>query len=116
MERWALTPPFHPYPDLLRNPGGLFSVALSVGMPRGITARVYPEVRLLASAAPGYAASRPMVFGLSSPPNCFEGAILRPSKTVTSINYPEPASNFLPAALLKDRVRRWIWKPWLGWP
>lgn len=34
--RWALTPPFHPYP---RNYlGGLFSVALSVGSPRpGVT-------------------------------------------------------------------------------
>lgn len=29
--RWALTPPFHPYPD--RNRGGLFSVALSVRLP-----------------------------------------------------------------------------------
>ncbi len=34
--RWALTPPFHPYPS--RKKGGLFSVALSVGLPRpGIT-------------------------------------------------------------------------------
>ena len=41
--------------------GGLFSVALSVSHPRGWTARVYPGV------APGYAASRPAVFGLSSP-------------------------------------------------
>jgi hypothetical protein len=29
--RWALTPPFHPYPD--QNRGGLFSVALSVRLP-----------------------------------------------------------------------------------
>ena len=28
--RWALTPPFHPYPDMQ---GGLFSVALSVRLP-----------------------------------------------------------------------------------
>ena len=28
--RWALTPPFHPYPA---TPGGLFSVALSLGSP-----------------------------------------------------------------------------------
>ena len=32
------------------------------------------------SSAPGYAASRPLVFGLSSPPNCSREAILRPSK------------------------------------
>ena len=41
--------------------GGLFSVALSVGTPRGVTSRVYPP------PGEGYAASRPMVFGLSSP-------------------------------------------------
>jgi len=62
------------------NLGGMFSVALSVGMPRGIRARVYPtnaerEARNAensefpdpSSALEGYAASRPMVFGLSSP-------------------------------------------------
>ena len=52
--RWALTPPFHPYPPKNRSlwEGGLFSVALSVpGRPR-----------------PGcYPASCPMEFGLSSP-------------------------------------------------
>lgn len=47
--------------------GSLFSVALSVGTTRAVTARVYPKVRFLASAARGYAASRPVVFGLSSP-------------------------------------------------
>ena len=62
-ERWALTPPFHPYHVTCEHaPGGLFSVALSVRMPHGIAARVYPQVK-----ARGYAASRPMVFGLSSP-------------------------------------------------
>ena len=38
--RWALTPPFHPYPDIGRtlNPGGFFSVALSVALRRpGVT-------------------------------------------------------------------------------
>ncbi|MCL4790235.1 MAG: hypothetical protein KJ070_26215, partial [Verrucomicrobia bacterium] len=48
--------------------GSLFSVALSVGTIRIVAARVYPAVRLLASAATGYAASRPVVFGLSSQP------------------------------------------------
>lgn len=47
--------------------GSLFSVALSVGTTRAVTARVYPEVSFLASVARGYAASRPVVFGLSSP-------------------------------------------------
>ncbi len=42
-------------------PGGLFSAALSVGTPRGVVSRVYP------GPDPGYAASCPMVFGLSSP-------------------------------------------------
>src|SRR6056297_1995756 len=39
--RWALTPPFHPYPAASAKPsrpGGLFSVALSLGLPRpGVT-------------------------------------------------------------------------------
>ena len=44
-----------------RRRGGLFSVALSVGMPRGIRARVYLRPNR------SYTASRPMEFGLSSP-------------------------------------------------
>ncbi len=38
--RWALTPPFHPYPRASpwRSAGGFFSVALSLGLPRpGVT-------------------------------------------------------------------------------
>ncbi len=31
--RWALAPPFHPCPEASRRPGGLFSVALSLGSP-----------------------------------------------------------------------------------
>ncbi len=41
--------------------GCLFSVALSVGTARAVAARVYPKSMDL-----GYAASRPLVFGLSS--------------------------------------------------
>lgn len=37
--RWALTPPFHPYPY---KRGGIISVALSVGLPRpGVTRHRY---------------------------------------------------------------------------
>lgn len=37
--RWALTPPFHPYPGQVR--GGLLSVALSLGSPpAGVTRRL----------------------------------------------------------------------------
>ena len=60
--RCALTAPFHPCLRLLRNAGGIFSVALSVGTPRGVAARVY-----LSRTGLSYAASRPVVFGLSSP-------------------------------------------------
>ncbi len=67
VERWSLTPPFHPYLGPYKHRGGLFSVALSVGTPHGVAARVYPAIRFLASAFTGYAASRPLVFGLSSP-------------------------------------------------
>ena len=41
---------------------------------------------VLASATTGYAASRPLVFGLSSLPNCSRRAILRPSKIGIRIN------------------------------
>jgi len=67
LERWALTPPFHPYPALLRERGGIFSVALSVWTPHGIAARVYLTANRLSAASASYEASRPMVFGLSSP-------------------------------------------------
>ena len=40
----------------------MFSVALSVGTTHAVAARVYPG-----HPSPGYAASRPAVFGLSSP-------------------------------------------------
>ena len=67
LERWALTPPFHPYRRFSRTTGGIFSVALSVGTPRGVASRVYLAVSHLAAASASYAASRPLVFGLSSP-------------------------------------------------
>ena len=60
--RCALTAPFHPYPRFLRNAGGLIfcgTVRRQVFRP---SARVYPG-----RTGPGYAASRPLVFGLSSP-------------------------------------------------
>ena len=66
--RWALTPPFHPcraplperrrFAFLWHFPSAATFVA---------TARVYPAVVRLAPAATGYAASRPVEFGLSSP-------------------------------------------------
>jgi hypothetical protein len=68
LERWALTPPFHPClfessnRSLRGRIGGLFSVALSVGTPRGAASRVYFD-----RDRPSYAASRPAVIGLSSP-------------------------------------------------
>lgn len=61
LERWALAPPFHPYPALSKfaeaarpfivldfsriqkGRGGLFSVALSVRRPHGQPSRVYPS-------------------------------------------------------------------------
>ena len=48
-------------------------MALSVGTPRGVASRVYPAAGLLASAPAGYAASRPLVFGLSSSPELLRG-------------------------------------------
>jgi len=64
----------------------MFSVALSVGGPRGLASRVYlKESANATSAAASYAASRPAVFGLSSSPDESEEAILRPSKTKKTI-------------------------------
>lgn len=60
-ERCAFTAPFHPYRRSFRNTGGLFSVALSVRTARAAAARVY-----LNRTSLSYAASRPLVFGLSS--------------------------------------------------
>ena len=93
--RWSLTPPFHPYPRRLRNTGGLFSVALSVGTTRAVAARVYPEVRLHASAAPGYAASRPVEFGLSSPDLRRErfSALPEPVRRYTKPFFPQAANS-----------------------
>jgi len=49
LERWALTPPFHPYPALVSEAEAVwFSVALSVGTPHGIASRVYLTASLLA--------------------------------------------------------------------
>ena len=89
-ERWALTPPFHPYRRFLR--GGLFSVALSVnpalpGLPAFI-----PDLHQ------GYAASRPMKFGLSSPGRCRPGAVLRFFK-IGKLLYPkQPQLQDFPAS------------------
>ena len=59
--------------SMTKEPGGIFSVALSVKMPRGILPRVYPRQNR------GYAASRPLVLGLSSSRQNRE-AIFRPSR------------------------------------
>ncbi len=66
LERWALTPPFHlDHCPCEHEQGSLFSVALSVGTPHGVASRVHPQQRF--DGHRGYAASRPSVFGLSSP-------------------------------------------------
>lgn len=81
--RWALTPPFHPYRSRLRNIGGIFSVALSVGTTRAVAARVYLR------PSRSYAASRPVVFGLSSRNLRRERFSALPEPV---INYAEPGS------------------------
>jgi hypothetical protein len=60
-------------------------VALSVGRPYGTAPRVYPFARSCVGDE-GYAASRPLVFGLSSLPNFSGRAILRPSKIRIIVN------------------------------
>jgi len=59
--RWSLTPPFHPCRRLLRNTGGFIFCGTVRRKVFQLSARVYPNRTDL-----GYAASRPLVFGLSS--------------------------------------------------
>ena len=65
--RWALTPPFHPYPR--RNAGGLLSVALSLGSPRaGVTRRLFTvEPGLSSTGASPAATARPSGGGRDAP-------------------------------------------------
>ena len=57
--RWALTPPFHPYPH--RGAGGLLSVALSLGSPRAeVIRRLFTvEPGLSSTEASSAATARP---------------------------------------------------------
>ncbi|EKX55622.1 hypothetical protein D516_4104 [Rhodobacter sp. AKP1] len=62
--RWALTPPFHPCPGPEGRWGGLFSVALSLGLPRpGVTRHPCPMESGLSSRpkARGHPATRTAV-------------------------------------------------------
>ena len=82
LERWALTPPFHPYPALVAEAGAVcFSVALSVGTPHGIASRVYLTASLLALARPVTRHRALWSSDFPPPPDLTPGkAILRPSK------------------------------------
>ena len=62
LERWALTPPFHPYPGCCQ-PGRYI---LCGTVRRDASRRALPRVSA-GLATNGYAASRSVVFGLSSP-------------------------------------------------
>ena len=81
-------------------------MALSVGTPHGIASRVYPAICLLASAPTGYAASRPLVFGLSSPPKLFGGAILRLSKIAANIREECADASWIAISSLEKSVGR----------
>ncbi len=62
LERWALTPPFHPYPGRCRP----WRYVLCGTFRRDASRRHLPRVSAGLTTG-GYAASRPVVFGLSSP-------------------------------------------------
>jgi hypothetical protein len=65
-ERWALTPPFHPY--RWPKPAAVYSLWHFPSIPRlRDRPRVSSTERPLARTMLGYAASRPLEFGLSSP-------------------------------------------------
>ena len=81
--RWALTPPFHPYPG--RNRGGLLSVALSLGSPpAGVTRRhVIVEPGLSSTARRRPRSPGRLVRALSGPPRA-RGQARRSSHFVPS--------------------------------
>src|SRR5580693_6835191 len=62
--RWALTPPFHPYPPSPEaTEGGLLSVALSLGSPpAGVTRRLVTVEPGLSSPPPKLGSDRPAVW------------------------------------------------------
>ncbi len=77
LERWALTPPFHPC-QLPLTTGGMFSVALSVGAPHGGAARMHPalEVRVMRHRA---------LWSSDFPPPAGAGSEPPPSRSVTKV-------------------------------
>lgn len=99
-ERWALTPPFHPYLNRRCRLPRRFQFLWH--FPSGRLAASPPAC--IPSSRQGYAASRPMEFGLSSPGCSFvtPGAILRPSQTRSQ---PIPPSTLwqAPTAVLPRR-------------
>jgi hypothetical protein len=64
-ERWALTPPFHPYRATPAVRQGMNRRYIFCGTVRQEASR--PPARVYPRLSRGYAASRPLVFGLSSP-------------------------------------------------
>ena len=105
LERWALTPPFHPYPALSVT-GRKFPVRRGVAGTRPVIERAGRFVfcgtfrqRNFTALLPvcirgknrGYTASHPLEFGLSSPNKMLE-AILRLSKISLGI-YPPVLQN-----------------------
>jgi len=91
--RWALTPPFHPY---LRNPdkpcaeGGLFSVALSVGLPRPGVTRHRRFVKSGLSSAPE-------MNPVPRPPGPPQKALRRPAPPRSSPARQGPAARVAPS-------------------
>ena len=57
--RWAFTPPFHPCRGFEKRCGGLFSVALSLGLPRPGVTRHHCLMESGLSSDPGSAVARP---------------------------------------------------------
>ena len=95
--RWSLTPPFHPYrtSSLRSQPGGIFSVALSVSTPLNVLPTCTPACAGLRGAA----SCGVRTFLFHSPLRVLK-AILRPSEPANIIpqsnaattNFPTPRS------------------------
>lgn len=112
--RWALTPPFHPYPR--RSAGGLLSVALSLGSPRaGVTRRLFTvEPGLSSTRVNPAATARPSDAGVSAP---FDASgQLRTPVTLSaeaSCRTPIRVARVSPSAIPSTfEGRQWRWKAW----
>lgn len=110
--RWALTPPFHP--SLSRSPGGLLSVALSLGSPRaGVTRRLFTVEPGLSSTGASPRRDRPAVWRALDARDRAPRQSRTPVTLSTEASWSRPTrrARVSPSAIPSTRSgRQWRWK------